>query len=537
MTTPKLTALEIQERILRLASRRPDPAGDRSTPRPALTEQAMPHESLDLSRLRASVQMLREDSRKIGQLPPRPPTLRASIGALLVSFARRLIFWYTPPVQLTFDTLARLEDAQIDTLQDVGNDLRARLNDRALEIEDIRRYANSLERRLDEQERQMEAVRHRLDEQARELESMHQSAAGFLRDMANVKTDFEALTLAQQQRLRGIEEDWFAKLARESKSLREDYVKTNVRVSGDFLSLRKDLEQRQDMHLQQLNRQLQEFAGSGAQMMREGLAAFEARQQFFRQELFAQSRRLSVFLEETRKRRPAAEEAAALEREEERVLDPLYLSFEDQFRGSRAEIKANLREYLSILERTGRKGPVLDIGCGRGEWLELLGEEGYQARGIDSNRLMVEECRRHQLAVEEADLLEHLTALPDASQHIVTAFHVVEHLPFPVLIRFLDEVNRVLSPGGMAIFETPNPDNVLVGSRNFYYDPTHHNPLPSDTLRFLAEARGLCQVEVLPLHPVEASNRVPEREGDLLAIKFNAAFYGPQDYAVIGRRV
>ncbi|MEO7651593.1 MAG: methyltransferase domain-containing protein, partial [Bryobacteraceae bacterium] len=65
----------------------------------------------------------------------------------------------------------------------------------------------------------------------------------------------------------------------------------------------------------------------------------------------------------------------------------------------------------------------------------------------------------------EADLLEHLTALPDASQDIVTAFHVVEHLPFPVLIRFLDEVNRVLSPGGMAIFETPNPDNVLVGSR------------------------------------------------------------------------
>ncbi|MEO7651182.1 MAG: SAM-dependent methyltransferase, partial [Bryobacteraceae bacterium] len=113
---------------------------------------------------------------------------------------------------------------------------------------------------------------------------------------------------------------------------------------------------------------------------------------------------------------------------------------------------------------------------------------------------------------------------------------VVEHLPFPVLIRFLDEVNRVLSPGGMAIFETPNPDNVLVGSRNFYYDPTHHNPLPSDTLRFLTEARGLCRVEVLPLHPVEASNRVPEREGDLLAIKFNAAFYGPQDYAVIGRK-
>jgi 2-polyprenyl-3-methyl-5-hydroxy-6-metoxy-1,4-benzoquinol methylase len=524
------TAREIQERILRLATRRTEPAGD--SPRRA-TENTMPHEPLDLDRLRAGVHMLREESRKIGQPPPRPPTLRASIGAVFVSFARRLMFWYTPPVQLSFDTVARLEEQQIDTLQDVGNDLRAN-------VSELRDYASRIERRLDDNEREMDAVRRRVDEQAQELESMHQDAADLLRDMSHIKTDFEALTLAQQQRLRGIEEDWFAKLTKESKNLREDYVNTNVRVSSEFSKLRKELEQRQDIHLQQLNEQLPKFSGAGAELIRQHLSAFEQRQAAFRQELLSQSRRLSVFLEETRRTRraetAARDQLAALEREEERVLDPLYVTFEDQFRGSRDEIKEKLREYLPVLARTAGKGPVLDIGCGRGEWLEMLREEGYEARGIDSNRLMVEECHRHAIAVEEADLLEHLTSLPEASQHIVTAFHVVEHLPFPVLVRFLDEVTRVLQPGGMAIFETPNPDNILVGSRNFYYDPTHHNPIPSDTLRFLTEARGLVQVEVLPLHPVEESNRVPEAPGDILAIKFNAAFYGPQDYAVIGRK-
>lgn len=117
----------------------------------------------------------------------------------------------------------------------------------------------------------------------------------------------------------------------------------------------------------------------------------------------------------------------------------------------------------------------------------------------------------------------------------VTVFHLVEHLPFRKLIRLLDEVARILQPGGLAIFETPNPDNVLVGSRNFYYDPTHRNPIPSATLRFLVEARGLCQVKVLPLNPCDDCNRVPDESP--LAQRFNDYFYGPQDYAVVGKKV
>jgi hypothetical protein len=98
----------------------------------------------------------------------------------------------------------------------------------------------------------------------------------------------------------------------------------------------------------------------------------------------------------------------------------------------------------------------------------------------------------------------------------------------------LDETVRVLKPGGIAIFETPNPQNVLVGSCNFYMDPTHRNPLPSPMLRFLAEARGLCRVSVLDLHPYPEAFHL---DGSELATRFNQYFYGPQDYAVIGWKV
>ena len=186
--------------------------------------------------------------------------------------------------------------------------------------------------------------------------------------------------------------------------------------------------------------------------------------------------------------------------------------------------------------------PILDVGCGRGEWLELLQEENLKAAGMDINRSMLAECRNRGLDVSEGDVLAHLKALPDASLGAITGFHLVEHLPFEALIAFLDETVRVLKPGGIAVFETPNPENLLVLSRYFYLDPTHHNPIPSHTLKFLVEARGLSRVEVLQLHPFDESFllRADGNNVELaseLATRFNSYFYGPQDYAVVGRKL
>ena len=289
--------------------------------------------------------------------------------------------------------------------------------------------------------------------------------------------------------------------------------------------------------------QLHEDSVSREETLTRRLLKTEERLHSLKLEILTQSRRVSHLLEEARKRLPESSDGGplrAFEQEALHDLDSLYLSFEDEFRGTQEEIRQRLSGYLPFLNQaqTGaRETAVLDIGCGRGEWLALLRQEGFPARGVDSNRLMIEECRTRQLEVEEADALEYLGRLPEGSVGNITVFHMVEHLPFRNLVRLLDEVARVLQPGGVAIFETPNPDNILVGARNFYYDPTHRNPIPSATLRFLVESRGLCQVQVLPLNPCDPCNHVPDAEGNPLVQRFNDYFYGPQDYAVVGKKV
>jgi O-antigen chain-terminating methyltransferase len=256
-------------------------------------------------------------------------------------------------------------------------------------------------------------------------------------------------------------------------------------------------------------------------------------------DLILQERRITMLLEEARKRLPAPLNPDQLQNmvaEDVHILDSLYVSFEDQFRGSTGEIKERLRVYLPILQKARLntdEGPVLDLGSGRGEFLQLLQEEGIRAQGIDINRVCIEECQQQDLNVIESDAIAYLRGLPDNSIGAVTGFHLIEHLPFTAFINLLDETVRVLQPGGVAIFETPNPANVLVGSHFFYFDPTHRNPLPSATVKFTAEARGLCRVEMIPLHPSAEAMRV--EEGDLeVAKRFNEYFFGPQDYAVVG---
>ncbi|MEO8508166.1 MAG: methyltransferase domain-containing protein, partial [Betaproteobacteria bacterium] len=146
-------------------------------------------------------------------------------------------------------------------------------------------------------------------------------------------------------------------------------------------------------------------------------------------------------------------------------LDRFYVDFEDRFRGSMDEIRDRVATYLPAVRAAGagdEQAPVLDIGCGRGEWIALLRDSGLIARGVDINEITVRECRDAGLDVIEADALEYLFGLEDGSLGAVTGMHVVEHLPFERLLFLLDEVLRVLRPGGIAIFETPNPENVNV---------------------------------------------------------------------------
>ena len=212
-------------------------------------------------------------------------------------------------------------------------------------------------------------------------------------------------------------------------------------------------------------------------------------------------------------------------------LDALYAALEDRFRGRRDEIKERFKVYLPYVKE---RAPVVDLGCGRGEWLEILSEAGIEASGVDTNLIQLEQCRARGLNVSDEDFLTHLQRMDDASLGAVTGFHVVEHVPLKTLITLLNETLRVLRPGGVAIFETPNPENVLVGSNYFYMDPTHRHPLPSELLEFLLESRGFAELEILNLHPWESARVAGDSE---VTERFNTYFYGPMDYAIVGRKI
>jgi SAM-dependent methyltransferase len=214
-------------------------------------------------------------------------------------------------------------------------------------------------------------------------------------------------------------------------------------------------------------------------------------------------------------------------------LDELYLAFEDKFRGTRGIIKERQAVYLPLLEECGAgtlARPVVDVGCGRGEWLELLRDRDLVARGVDLNGSMVELCRGLDLDAAAGDAVEHLRALPAGSLGAVTGFHIIEHLPFKVFVELLDEALRALASGGAILFETPNPDNVLVGSRNFYLDPTHRNPLPKELPVMIAEARGFARAHARDLHPAGASFNAEDKA---LGERLDGLFFGPQDYALV----
>jgi SAM-dependent methyltransferase len=253
----------------------------------------------------------------------------------------------------------------------------------------------------------------------------------------------------------------------------------------------------------------------------------------------AQERHLTRLLDGVRKHLSDAmpqEQSQTLAPKEGRPLDTFFAAFDERFRGTRAAIKEQLRVYLPHLKEAKigmGKNPVVDLGCGRGEWLELLQEEGMQGKGVERNCVLVEECRQAGLDVVESDILAYLCALPNSSIGAVTGFHIIEHLPFEVLLDLFDETVRVLQPGGVAIFETPNPQNVLVSTLEFYNDPTHRIPLPSALLKFIAEVKGLQRIKLLQLHPFPEMQKVQEA-GLEVAKRFNELFYGPQDYALVG---
>jgi O-antigen chain-terminating methyltransferase len=247
-----------------------------------------------------------------------------------------------------------------------------------------------------------------------------------------------------------------------------------------------------------------------------------------------EARRLSAVLDRVETGAPEKPQMDAVADEE--GLDALYVAFENKFRGSTSEILERTKRYLPLFrvsEPVTRGGVVLDIGCGRGEWLSVLEENRIKARGIDLNGAMVAEAAARGHDVTEGDALGYLRAQPDNSLAAVTGFHIIEHLPFRMLVAVLDELARVLEPGGIILFETPNPENLVVGACTFNYDPTHLKALPPDLMRFLAEARGF---EAARIIRTADDCDLDRPESGFTPTEVNDWFRQPPDYAVFARK-
>ena len=215
-----------------------------------------------------------------------------------------------------------------------------------------------------------------------------------------------------------------------------------------------------------------------------------------------------------------------------------YLTLESVFRGDPARIRAQLEtDYLELLVRARENagdGPCVDLGCGRGEWLDVLREHGFHGRGVDLNAAMAMVASTSGHEVILGDALAFLRGLADDSVLAISAFHLAEHLDFPTLLRLVAECRRVLKPQGLLILETPNPENIWVATHTFHHDPTHGNPLTPASLEFLVNHHGLETVAVLRLHPYPDEARLPGN--DPVTERLNAMTCGGQDFAVVAKK-
>jgi 2-polyprenyl-3-methyl-5-hydroxy-6-metoxy-1,4-benzoquinol methylase len=223
-----------------------------------------------------------------------------------------------------------------------------------------------------------------------------------------------------------------------------------------------------------------------------------------------------------------------------------YFSFELRFRGSRKLVRERQRMYLDVFSGGG---DILDIGCGRGEFLELMLEQGARPRGIELSSQMVSFCQAQGLPVEQADAISYLQNLEDDSLDGVFCAQVIEHIDLASLVRLLDLCHAKLRVGAPIVLETPNPLCLSIYTSSFYLDPTHTKPVHPGTLQFMLEQAGFWETEIRFSSSVPDSVRLSEltdseamqpswmEAANQNTRKLNDLLFGYMDYAAVARKL
>ncbi|WP_197495690.1 methyltransferase domain-containing protein [Acidihalobacter yilgarnensis] len=216
-------------------------------------------------------------------------------------------------------------------------------------------------------------------------------------------------------------------------------------------------------------------------------------------------------------------------------LQAFYSAFEERFRGSFETIRQRLEYYLPVVRQIHEalQAPALDLGAGRGEWVALLQEAGIPVTGIDSNRVVVERARAMGLPMEEGDLMTRLREVTPGSLGVISAFHVIEHLPWEVQLDFFRLVARALKPDGLLILEWPNIEVPEVAMRSFWLDPTHIRPVPVELVSFMAEFEGFRISHIERLNGGFDIALLAQRQVDITSVENNI----PKMAAIVGNTV
>lgn len=216
-------------------------------------------------------------------------------------------------------------------------------------------------------------------------------------------------------------------------------------------------------------------------------------------------------------------------------LDAFYLEFENYFRGSEKDIQEKQKPYVALFEKSGlgKKHPVVDLGCGRGEFLELLEKSKLKTIGVDMNESMVERAKEKGFEAVNDEAINYLMRTKSESLAGVTGFHLAEHIPFESLLALMAEAHRCLVKGGILLLETPNPESLFVGAFTFHYDPSHLKPLPPAIVQFSAKFKGFERADIMRVQPELTEKQIKEATKNQTLQGALQRLYGPRDYALV----